>query len=211
MSADTRHAAFLFLAYFHEDCLEEDPDWEAVVLRYRSSEAFEIVRQTRDELVALLGRSTEADLESFLFGPGRISCYDPRLEGLTLRAWLEEIVHLLAGGTAVSPDRAAISHSRREAVRIARRVLAGGDPILATRELTALRGSVDVPQDDADFNCFTAIDSETDALPVGHQSKLWSPDSLAALEPEIATARERALSVGREAFQNVVRRFSGAG
>jgi len=212
MSADTRHAAHLFRAYFHEDCLDDDPDWASVVIRYRTSEAFEIVRQTQVELVALLERSTEVDLESFLFGPGWMSCYDPRPEGLTLRDWLAEIIHLLAGGSAVSPVRAEISRSRREAVQIARRVLTEeGDPILAARELAALRFSVDVPQDDPDFACFTAIDSETDAFPVGQQGKLWSPRSLAALEPEIAQARTRALAVGREAFQSVVRRFSGAG
>jgi len=212
MSADTGHVSHLFAAYFHQDSLLDDPDWESIVRRYRSSEPFDVVRRTQSEMTALLERSTEAELERFLFGPELLWDYDPRPEGLTLRAWLEEIVHLLAGGSAPAPRTSATSEARRKAVAIARHVLTeGDDPILASRELNALRRLLDVPKDDPDFDCFIAIDSETDALPVGPQRALWAPESLAALELEVSQAREWAMTHGRRAFESVLRRFGGAG
>jgi hypothetical protein len=212
MSDEMRRASHLFEAYFHQDCLDDDPNWESIVLRFRDSEPFEIVRQTQSELTVILDRSSEVDLERFLFGSEFRSSYDPRPEGLTLRSWFEGIIHLLAGGSADRPDRSVVPHGRRKAVEIARRVLTeGDDPILAARELCALRHSIGIPRDDADFTCFVAIDSETDGIPVGQQRKLWSPESWARLEPEVTQAREWAMTVGREAFQNVVRRFSSTG
>ncbi len=210
MTAKTEHAANLFGAY--QDWLVDDPDWESVVLRFRRSEPFEVVRTTQTELEDLLKRLGEHELEKFLFGPTQLSFYDPRPEGLSLRGWFEEIIHLLAGGSQRTSDRMGISLARRAAVDIARGVLAGtSDPITSARKLARLRFSVDVADDDSDFTCFVAIDSETDALPVGHERETWSADALVRLDKEIAEARTWATTYGRSAFESVVRRFGEGG
>jgi hypothetical protein len=207
-----KHAARFFHVYFQRDCLREDPDWESVVLRFRQSEPFELVRSTDSELASMLREASESELEAFIFGPECRSAYDPRPEGLTLRAWLEEILHLLAGGSPRSSDRVAVSRARRAAAAIARAALAGAiDPILAARELAALRFSVDVPPDDSDFTIFVAIHSETDSFPIGPERERWAPDALLRLESELARARERASVHGRPAFANVAKRFGGSG
>ncbi len=50
MDIPTQRAAYLFGAYFHQDCLLDDPDWKAVVLRFKSSESLDVVRKTQAEL-----------------------------------------------------------------------------------------------------------------------------------------------------------------
>ncbi len=126
--------------------------------------------------------------------------------------WLEEIVHLLAGGSASDSDRAGVSKSRRKARSIAQQALTGAlDPILAARKLKALRFDVDIPEDDPDFTCFVAIDSETDSLPLGLEREQWSSEGLARLSGQIEGARAWANTYGRPSFENVVRRFGGAG
>ncbi len=212
MGGETDYAEHLFSAYFHQDCLLDDPDWESVVLRFKESEPFDVVRTTQTELQILLARSDDADLEKFLFGPALLCFYDPRPEGLPLTAWLQEIVHLLAGGAPRSTDRLAISLARREAASIARRVLEDEfDPILATRQLGRLRRSVAVDNDDPDFTTFLVIDSETDALPVDSDRHQWSPEALSRLAIEVVDARSWALTQGRHAFESILRRFGAAG
>lgn len=208
MSTESKHAVHLFSAYFHEDCLVDDPDWESVVLRFRRSEPFDVVRKTQTELEELLKRPDECAIGQVVAS----SSYDPRPEGLSLRTWFEEIIHLLAGGSPRDSDRMGISRSRREALAIASGVLAGTrDPIFSARELARLRFSVGVNADDPDFTCFVAIASETDALPVGHERERWSIEALARLEEEITRARTWASTYGRLAFENVARRFGEAG
>ena len=212
MGGDTSHAAHLFAAYFHQDCLVDDPDCGSVVLRFRQSERFDRVRMAQIELEDLLACSTEADLQTFLFGPDSLSCYDPRPDGLSLTTWLNEIVQILAGGSPGFPIEPATFQARRKAVLIARRVLVDDlDPIIAARLLNALRESVGVARDDPDFTTFVVIDSETDSLPVETERHQWSTEALTKLEPEIAQARSWALVVGRAAFENVVQRFGTAG
>lgn len=212
MGGDTSHAAHLFAAYFHQDCLVEHPDWGSVVLEFRQCEPFELVRQAQAELEELLARSTEEDLRAFLFGPDMLSCYDPRPDGLTLTMWLQEIVRVLAGGSPHAGVEPTTQQARREAASIARSVLVDNfDPILAARQLGALRGSVGIAHDDPDFTMFVAIDSETDSLPVETERHQWSIEALTRLETEIAQARSWALSVGKPAFENVLRRFGTAG
>jgi contact-dependent growth inhibition (CDI) system CdiI-like immunity protein len=212
MAGETSHAAHLFAAYFHQDCLLDDPDWGSVVLRFRQSEPFEVARNAQAELEELLARSTEQDLQAFLFGPETLCFYDPRPEGFTLTTWLQEIVHVLSGGSPHGPIEGSDLQARREVVLIARRALLGElDPIVAARRLGALRGSVGVTDHDPDFTTFVVIDSETDSLPVVTERDQWSPEALTRLEPEIAQARDWALSIGKPAFENVVRRFGTAG
>jgi hypothetical protein len=212
MGGDTSHAAHLFAAYFHQDCLVDDPDWGSVVLRFRQSEPFDLVRNAQAELEGLLARSTEAELQAFLFGLDSLCCYDPRPEGLSLTTWLSEIIQILAGGSPQFPIELTTLQARRKAASIARQVLMDDfDPIIAARQLGALRESAGVTRDDPDFTTFVAIDSETDSLPVETERHQWSTEALTKLGPEIAEARSWALTVGKAAFENVLRRFGTAG
>jgi hypothetical protein len=209
MDEDLQPAADLFEAYFHQDCLVDDPDWESVVERFKRSTSPEELGRTREVLLRLLDRLNDAELEAFLFSGAR-SFYDPRAEGLSCRAWIEGIVHLLAGGSRPS-DRDAVTAARRRALSIARQILSGEeDVLLGARELSALRFAVGLPEDDPDFLRFVGIDSETDALPLGTVRSLWSREALEEKAAEIDRARRWAREIGQAALENVVRRFGSA-
>lgn len=106
----------------------------------------------------------------------------------------------------------AVPSARRAAVGFARAALAGSlDPLIAVQQLSRLRFLVGLPEDDSDFLCFVAIDSDTDTLPIGSERQFWSADALQQLEPRIEEARRHAAEDGKDAFANVVRRFSEAG
>jgi hypothetical protein len=61
---------------------------------------------------------------------------------------------------------------------------------------------------DADLVPFVAIDSETEALPLGKMRAHWQAAALEALEPEIAESEAWARQVGEPHCRNLVRRFS---
>lgn len=209
MDDDVRRAAHLFGAYFHQDWMVDDADWESVVVRFRGSEPVAVVRATQESLQRMLEQSTESDLDALLFGSRSLSEYDPRPDGLSLRAWFEETIHLLAGGSPRSLDAVRVSQARLTAALIAREALSGArDRTVAALDLCRLRAFVRVPDDDPDFECFILINSETDALPLETERAQWSPDALARLEPDIARAREWVREVGDPAFESIVRRFS---
>jgi hypothetical protein len=202
---ETDHAAHLFSAYFHQDCLQDDPDWESVVLRFMQAEPFESVRLAQMELESMLARSDELELEKFLFGPTLLCFYDPRPEGLSLTVWLQEIISLLADGSPSTTDSLALWQARRLAGSIARHVLAGKvDPILASRQLVGLRWAVGVADNDPDFTTLVRIDSETEALPTGRERQ--QPGSA----ERVAKARSWALAEGTPAFESIVRRFGSS-
>jgi hypothetical protein len=210
MSASTGsrgdRARYLFEAYFHQDCLVDDPSWQAVVARFRDDHDPGTVRQTREGLLELLETNDDRSLAGLV---GEWSSFEPSAAGLTTRAWIESIVHILAGGEPRASPGEAVAYARREAAEIASQVLAGRlDYILGARQLVGLRFSVDVAEDDPDFLAFVAIDSETDALPFGRVRERWDGSALARLEPELARAREWARGFGEGAFRNVVARFS---
>jgi hypothetical protein len=174
------------------------------------SEPGELVRQTHDSLVRLLGSSNDAELVERLFAPVPLNSYHPRPENLTARAWIEEIVLLLADGTPQEMN--SIARERRRAVSIARAVLTGKlDVLVGARDLRGLRFRVGVPDDDPDVECFVLIESESDALPLADERSRWSADALIRLAPDIAGATKWATDLRWEAFQNVVRRFETAG
>jgi hypothetical protein len=205
-------ASYLFEAYFHQDCLVDDPDWESIIERFKEAEPPESVKATRGALLQLLGRLDDAGINEFIFGPSCRSFYDPRPGGLTPRQWIEGMVHVLAGGSPRTSDLVSVSLARRQAAVIAREVLSGErDILLAARELAALRFSMDVPDSDPDFTCFVAIDSETDALPLGAVREHWSSEALQLKDVEIARSRNWAKSFGEAALQNLLRRFGDAG
>src|SRR5205085_10706151 len=78
--------------YFHQDCLVDDPDWYAVVVRFRDSSSPDDVRTTRGVLLNMIETWSDAKLDAFVAKHSQI---DP---GLTSRTWFESIVHILAGG-----------------------------------------------------------------------------------------------------------------
>jgi outer membrane translocation and assembly module TamA len=87
-------------------------------------------------------------------------------------------------------------------LRIARQLVAGEiDVIAASRELGYLRHEVE-PQLANVLVTSTAIDSETDALPVGDMRKEWSPEALKRKDKEIAETedfyRESAINAATE-------------
>jgi hypothetical protein len=101
--------------------------------------------------------------------------------------------------------------ARARAVDVAARVLEGLEsPLVAAPELSRLRFSVGIRDDDADFLAFVGVDSESDAPPIGQARKNWAPAALAEEAEEIARAEKWALDFAGEAFRNIVHRFGGA-
>jgi hypothetical protein len=80
--------------------------------------------------------------------------------------------------------------------------------LIGSRRLTALRHETDAATDDADFMVFVAIDSETDALPLGAVREHWDQDALARLEPEVEEAEHWAANAGADACRSLIARFS---
>jgi hypothetical protein len=81
--------------------------------------------------------------------------------------------------------------------------------LIGSRRLAALRHEIDTAGDDADFMVFIAIDSETDALPLGAVREHWDQDALARLEPEIEEAERWAASAGADACGSLISRLGG--
>jgi hypothetical protein len=79
--------------------------------------------------------------------------------------------------------------------------------LIGSRRLAALRYETDAAADDADFMIFVAIDSETDALPLGAVREHWDHDALARLEPEIEEAEHWATTAGADACRSLIARF----
>jgi hypothetical protein len=100
--------------------------------------------------------------------------------------------------------------ARARAVEIARAVLTGrASAVTGAIELNQLRASIDVPDDDPEFELFGAIDSECDRLPFGAVRSYWSEDALKRTQPEVDDAERWATETGREAFRRVIDRFAG--
>jgi hypothetical protein len=91
---------------------------------------------------------------------------------------------------------------RAHILHVARQLVAGEIGVIAaSRDLGYLRHEVE-PQLANVLVTFTGIDSETDALPLGHVRKEWSPDALKHQDKEIAEAedfyRETAINAATE-------------
>ena len=102
----------------------------------------------------------------------------------------------------------AVEEARRAVGEIAKAMLAGTTPFLTgAREIVARRSLARL-DDDEDMLAFVAIDSETDALPLGPVREHWNTDALRRLESEIARAESWARKVGGEECRNLARRFA---
>lgn len=97
---------------------------------------------------------------------------------------------------------------RRQVVLTAQAMLDGQlSFLIGSRRLAALRHEIDMAANDADFLVFVAIDSETDALPLGAVREHWNQGALARLEPEVEAAEHWASSVGGDACRSLIARF----
>ncbi|MGO4549555.1 hypothetical protein AB4059_00405 [Lysobacter sp. 2RAF19] len=98
--------------------------------------------------------------------------------------------------------------ARRRAAEIAAGILSGDVAVLeGSRLLDLIRWELEVDERDPDFDVFTAIASETDALPIGPVRQHWSPEALAKLESEIQSAIAWAAPLAAPACQAIVERF----
>ena len=105
-------------------------------------------------------------------------------------------------------ERTAAAKAR--AVAIARKVLSGEmSAILGARAMRSLCSAADELERDPDLLAISAIESETDALPVGAERAEWDPGVLELRAAEIAEAERWALDDGRLPFESIARRWSG--
>jgi hypothetical protein len=82
-----------FGGYFHQDCLLDDPNWEAIVQRYREDEGETTACVIAGEIRALVAESTsEEALATHLFQ--ELGCYyspRPDIGGPIFSAWLGSV------------------------------------------------------------------------------------------------------------------------
>lgn len=103
---------------------------------------------------------------------------------------------------------AGIETARIQIAAAAEKMLNGTVSFIeGAREITALRWRAALDQFDPDILPFVGIDSETDILPLGEVTKLWAPDALAKLQPEIVSAQEWAGDFGERHCHSLIRRF----
>lgn len=102
----------------------------------------------------------------------------------------------------------AILKNREEAVDTCRKMISGEiDYLIGCRTLSTLAYYVGLEQFDQDFIAFVAVDSETDALPIGSARQYWNPDRLKDLEPKIKEAEEWAKDFSLEKCHSIIKRF----
>src|SRR5260221_14460885 len=101
-----------------------------------------------------------------------------------------------------------VSGVRSQIVEIAHRLLNEKLSFLeGARQICSLRKDAEVPERDGDFDAFTVIESETDALPIGSVRQHWSEMALKDLEPEIEKAERWAREIGTGACHALIHRF----
>ena len=99
--------------------------------------------------------------------------------------------------------------ARQMIVRAARDMLAGTLSFIeGAREIVRLRAYAKLPDLDPDLLPFIAIDSETDALPMGEVRKFWSAEALYKTQPEIERREAWAAEHGRGACLKLLNRFA---
>ena len=103
-----------------------------------------------------------------------------------------------------------VQKARLEIAEVARAMLSGKLLFIeGARRLHCLKSAAMLADNDADFDPFVGIDSDTDALPIGAERARWAQDALDRLQPEIARAEEWAQGFGRPHCQRLIDRFGG--
>jgi hypothetical protein len=101
-----------------------------------------------------------------------------------------------------------IEEARRKAVLAAQAVLDGNLGLIeGARILASLRGRADV-EADPDFLLFTAVDSETDHLPIGNERRHWDPNALVKKDLEWEEAENHYRSAIKAACQRIADNLS---
>ena len=101
--------------------------------------------------------------------------------------------------------------ARQRVVDLAGQILSSSIDVLeGALQIHALRSQANVDDADAEFDAFTAVVSETDALPIGRQRAFWAAEALARKEPELARARSCARAALESACTNLIRRFGNS-
>jgi hypothetical protein len=131
---------------------------------------------------------------------------------------MTEVVAAILCGQLEQNRRVAVTHYltneafaqsvRQQIVSTAKAMLDGQlSFLLGSRLLAPLRHQTDASRFDQDFLVFVAIDSQTDALPLGAVREHWDQAALARLEAEIAEAEQWASTVGANACRSLIARF----
>jgi hypothetical protein len=106
-------------------------------------------------------------------------------------------------------DLEQVEEARRRMAELLRSMLNGDLSFIeGSRDLWRLAKYANLPEDDEDVTAFLAIDSETDALPVGRDRQHWAPEALERKAPEIAAAESWARSFGETAARRLLERLN---
>jgi hypothetical protein len=96
-----------------------------------------------------------------------------------------------------------IARQRQEMVGIAEQMLTDKMGIIeGARRLVALSHGAEMS--DEDFMVFRAIDSETDALPVGESRNHWNEEALKAKDKEASDYEEEVREIARQACEQLI-------
>lgn len=102
--------------------------------------------------------------------------------------------------------------ARQQIIQTAQSMLDGTLSFIeGARLIGHLRWEAGFPDFDPDILPFVAIDSETDALPIGDVRKLWAPDALQKLQPEIEQSEKWARDIGYPYCQKLIDRLRTSG
>jgi len=105
----------------------------------------------------------------------------------------------------VSLNAPEIEQSREQISVTAKAMLSGNcSYIEGVRAIRGLFESACIDQFDEPFVAFVAIDSETDAVPVGRFRELWQPDAKVRFKEEWSQAEDYAQSLGEPACRAVI-------
>ena len=110
----------------------------------------------------------------------------------------------------MSWNESEIIKARHAMVDVAQDMLAGRlSYIEGARKIVTAKWAARLDQWDADLLPFIAIQSETDALPLGEMRAHWQGEALEALQPEIDRIEAWARSLGEPYCHKLIARFSG--
>lgn len=87
--------AQFFGAYFHQDCLVDDPTDIAIVHRFVTNEPPEFVSAVHKELVALHAQEVNEDVLTRVITRDFGAFYNPRPSGLSYQQWLVRLIHAI--------------------------------------------------------------------------------------------------------------------
>jgi hypothetical protein len=95
------------------------------------------------------------------------------------------------------------------AVETASMILKGKIGVIeGSRIMGSLLRETGISEDDEDYLSFVAIDSETDALPVGEVRQHWSSDALKEKDILIEKAENFYRQIARDACENIIKRWT---